>query len=106
MLLKRLANFILIFVFIFGSLFLFFYKKETLDKSEIKKLEILSLIDAKEIIESDYQWQIITQNNLKIFIDPNKDLKKQINLVKQVLLEIDQEIEYIGVDVKGQIYYK
>lgn len=105
--LKKLVNFILIFIIILAGLFLFFLKKETLDKSEQKKLEILSLIDAKEIIESDYQWQIITQDNLKILIDPNQDLEKQINLVKQVLPEIDQKnLEYIGVDVKGQVYFK
>jgi len=100
-----LGNFILIFFLVIGGFFLFHYKKEDLNEAEQKKLEISSLIEAKEIIEDKYQWQVITQDNLKIFIDPNQDIKKQINLVKQALLEIKPG-EYIGVDVKGQIYFK
>jgi len=100
-----LANFILIFFLVTGGFFLFYFQKETLDQLEQKKSEIFSLIEAQEIIENQYQWQIITQNGLKVFIDPNQDIKKQINLVKQALLEIKPK-EYIGVDAKGQVYYK
>lgn len=103
--LKRLASFSLILIFIVGGSFLFFVKQEDLDKSEQKKLEIQNLINYQQIIENNYQWEIITQDNLKIIIDPNQDIKKQINLVKQALLEI-KPTEYIGIDVKGQIYYK
>ncbi|MFH1392067.1 MAG: hypothetical protein ABIG90_00065 [bacterium] len=100
-----MVNFILIFFLVTGGFFLFYSKKEDLNKAEQKRAEILSLIQAKEIIENKYQWQIITQDDLKIIIDPNQDIKKQINLVKQLLLKTKPE-EYIGVDAKGQIYYK
>lgn len=105
--LKRLANFILIFFLVTGGFFLFYSRKEDLNKSEQKKLEIKTLIDHQQIIESTYRWEIITKDNLKIIIDPNQDIKKQINLVKQVLLELDiKDLEYIGVDVNGQVYLK
>jgi len=105
--LKRLANFILIFFLVAGGIFLFFAKKEDLDKSEQKKLEIKTLIDYQQIIESTYRWEIITQEGYKIILDPNQDITKQINLVKEVLLkEKIENLEYIGVDTKGQIYFK
>lgn len=103
--LRRLINFALVFLLINGGFFLFYFQKETLNPSEQKRAEIFSLIETKEVIEDKYQWQIITPNGLKIFIEPNQDIKKQISLVKQVLLEI-KPTEYIGVDVRGQVYYK
>lgn len=104
---KRLVNFILIFFLVTGGFFLFYSRKEDLNETEQKRLEIFSLIEAKEIIEDKYQWQIITQEGMKIFIDPNQDIKKQIDLVKQVLPELDiKNLEYIGVDVKGQVYWR
>lgn len=103
--LKRLARFLIIFFIIFLGSFLFFTKQESVLDSEIKKLELKKLVDFQEIIEHDYKWEIILKNNLKIFIDPEQDLKKQINLVDKALEQITPE-EYIGVDVQGQIYYK
>lgn len=105
--LRRLVNFVLIFFLVSGGFFLFYSRKEDLNEAERKKIEIFSLIEVKEIIEDDYRWEIITKDNLKIIIDPNQDIKKQINLVKQVLSEIkEKDLEYIGVDVNGQVYLK
>ena len=105
--LRRLVNFILIFFLVTGGFFLFYSQKETLDQLEQKRAAVFSLIEAQEIIEDQYQWQIITQEGLRIFIDPSQDIKKQIDLVKQVLLELkEKNLEYIGVDAKGQVYYR
>jgi len=63
-----------------------------------------------KIIRLPYKLKIITAEKWKIILNPQKDLEKQLKAVGELLNKMQskqrKKLEYIGVDVEGQIYYK
>jgi len=94
-----------------SGLFLFWCKKESFikTKNQINIEKILS-VSVKEVIKQEYKWEVITSEGWKVIVDPVRDLEEQFKLTNKILSELSRDqrinLQYIGVDVDGQVYYK
>jgi len=79
--------------------------------SDLKKL-ITDILNYRsiDIIKKPFKWEVVMSNNWHLILDPQRDLKEQLQIAKQALGKLTTEqlenLQYLGVDVPEQVYWK
>lgn len=67
-------------------------------------------LEIEQIVKERFRWQAITKQGWKILFNPREDMDKQIKKAVAAYKKIDpkerESLEYIGVDVKDQVYLR